>query len=144
MAENKTKPSDQSVEAFIRSFADTEQKIADSFMLIELMQKWSGHEARMWGPSIIGFGNYHYKYASGREGDMPMIGFSPRKAALTLYVNLPYSTSQDQLLQKLGKYKMGKGCIYVRRLSDLDLSVLEALVSSTLTALKQNKWPRKI
>lgn len=141
MAENKTKPTEASVEDFIRSFANSEQKIADSLRLVELMQQWSGHQARMWGPSIIGFGSYHYRYASGREGDMPLIGFSPRKDAITLYVNLPYSTSQDHLLERLGKYKMGKGCIYVKRLSDLDIGVLESLARSTIEALKSGQWP---
>lgn len=135
VAENKTKPTEASVEAFIEAFADSPQKRVDSFELLRLMKQWTGLEPKMWGPSIIGFGIYHYRSPSGHEGDMPLIGFSPRKAALTLYVNIPYSTHQDDLLQRLGKYKTGKGCIYVKRLSDLDLTVLEALAMSTIETL---------
>lgn len=136
MAENKTKPTEASVEVFIEAFADSPQKKDDSMKLLRLMQQWTGEEPRMWGPSIIGFGIHHYKYTSGHEGDMPLVGFSPRKAALTLYVNIPFSTHQDDLLQKLGKYKMSKSCIYVKRLSDIDLNVLEALIKSTLAYIR--------
>ncbi|MBK9292121.1 MAG: DUF1801 domain-containing protein [Bacteroidetes bacterium] len=139
MAENKTKPTGANVSAFIEAFADSAQKKADSHALVKLMQIWSGHEPVMWGPSIIGFGTYHYRYASGHEGDMPLVAFSPRKAALTLYVNIPYNNFQDELLQKLGKFKMGKGCIYIKKLADIDLNVLEALVRSTIAFLQAEK-----
>lgn len=126
MAKNKTAETEVKVTDFIHSFVDNDQKKADSFRLIELMQEWSGFKAKMWGPSIIGFGSYHYKYASGHEGDAPMIGFSPRKAAFSLYV---YSAREDNkhLLDNLGKFKITKGCIYIKKLSDIDISVLEKM-----------------
>lgn len=126
MAKNKTTATQVSVADFIHSFVDNDQKKADSFQLIQLMQEWSGFEPKMWGPSIIGFGSYHYKYASGHEGDAPMIGFSPRKAAFSLYV---YSPREDNkhLLDNFGKFKITKGCIYIKKLSDIDVSVLEKM-----------------
>ena len=106
MAKTKTTYTGENVSDFINSYVDNEQKKADSFRLIELMQEWSNAEPKMWGPTIIGFGNYHYKYASGHEGDAPVIGFSPRKAAFSLYV---YSDTERSklLLAELGKFKMG-------------------------------------
>lgn len=126
MAKNKTTETQVSVNDFIHFFVDNDQKKADSFQLIKLMQEWSGFEAKMWGPTIIGFGSYHYKYASGHEGDAPMIGFSPRKAAFSLYV---YSPREDNkhLLDNFGKFKITKGCIYIKKLSDIDVSVLEKM-----------------
>ena len=127
---NKTNETEVGVIDFINSFVDNEQKKQDSFTLIELMKKWSGFEPKMWGPTIVGFGSYHYKYASGHEGDSMIIGFSPRKNEFSLYVVAPdkdYSSHID----KLGKYKMGKACIYFKKLSDLDLSVLEAICKET-------------
>jgi Domain of unknown function (DU1801) len=126
MAKTKTTYTGQDVIDFVNSYVDNEQKKADSFRLIELMQEWSDSEPKMWGPSIIGFGNYHYKYASGHEGDAPVLGFSPRKAALTFYV---YSDSERSklVLADLGKFKMSKACIYVKKLSDINLSVLKEL-----------------
>lgn len=126
MATNKTTYTDASVTDFINSFVDSEQKKADSFHLIALMTEWSGFEPKMWGPTIIGFGNYHYKYASGHEGDAPIIGFSPRKAALSLYV-FSATDESKRLLQDLGKFKMGKACIYVKKLSDINLTTLAEL-----------------
>ena len=131
MAKNKTSETNKNVKDFINEFADTEQKKTDSFELIELMKKITGYEARMWGPSIIGFGKYHYKYASGHEGDAPLMGFSPRKAAISLYV----FTGLDEhkhLLNGLGKFKMGKVCIYIKRLSDIDRQKLNVLMTETL------------
>ena len=131
MAKNKTSETNKNVKDFINEFADTEQKKTDSFELIELMKKITGYEARMWGPSIIGFGKYHYKYASGHEGDAPLMGFSPRKAAISLYV----FTGLDEhkhLLNGLGKFKMGKVCIYIKRLSDIDRQKLKVLMTETL------------
>lgn len=118
MAELKTKETDADVNEFIDSFANTEQKKLDSYELVNLMEKVSGHKPRMWGPSIIGFGKYHYKSdRSSQEGDWPLIGFSPRKAALTLYVCMyEGSEEQDELLSKLGKFKKGGGCLYVKKL----------------------------
>lgn len=140
MAKNKTAPTSLSVTDFINA-VDDEQKRKDSFDLVALMRSISGNEPKMWGPSIIGFGSYHYKYASGHEGDAPLIGFSPRKAAISLYV----FTGLDQhkhLLNSLGKFKMGKACIYVKRLSDIDQSQLKALMKETIAYL-QSKYGQK-
>ena len=140
MAKNKTAPTSLSVTDFINA-VDDEQKRKDSFDLVTLMRSISGNEPKMWGPSIIGFGSYHYKYASGHEGDAPLIGFSPRKAAISLYV----FTGLDQhkhLLNSLGKFKMGKACIYVKRLSDIDQGQLKALMKETIAYL-QSKYGQK-
>ena len=134
---NKTAETEVSVADFINSFVDNEQKKKDSYRLIELMQEWSGFEPKMWGPTIIGFGNYHYKYASGHEGDSPLIGFSPRKAAFSLYVT---ATGHDnkKLLGELGKYKMSKACIYFKKLADLNIDTLEKLSKATINFVKEN------
>ena len=129
---NKTAETDVDVVDFINSFVDKEPKKQDSFRLIDLMRKWSGCEPRMWGPTIIGFGNYHYKYASGHEGDAPLIGFSPRKAEFSLYVIAP-DNDNKKLLKDLGKYKMGKACIYFKKLDDLNLDTLEKLSKATIS-----------
>ena len=137
MDEIKTKVHNGDVVEFIHSFADTEKKIEDALQLLDFMKKVTGFEAKMWGPSIIGFGKYHYKSdRSKQEGDWPLVGFSPRKAAISLYV---YSgcEGQDELLQQLGKYKMGKGCIYVKKLSDINLEALEGLVLSSISFLQE-------
>jgi hypothetical protein len=134
---NKTAYTELNVIDFIHSFVDKEQKKQDSFRLIELMTEWSGFEPKMWGPSIIGFGSYHYKYASGHEGDAPLIGFSPRKPETVLYVNAP-GNDDKKLLDQLGKYKMGKSCIYFKRLDDLNLETLENLSKSTIKYVKEN------
>lgn len=126
MAKNKTTYTGKSVTDFINSFVDNEQKKADSLQLIKLLQEWSASKPEMYGPSIIGFGNYHYKYASGHEGDAPVLAFSPRKAALTLYVYSNTAKSK-KLLSALGKFKMSKSCIYVKKLSDINLPVLKEL-----------------
>lgn len=139
MSEIKTKVSDQSVSDFIHSFADTEQKRNDSFKLIKIMEKVTGCEAKMWGASIIGFGSYHYKSErSAQKGDWPLVGFSPRKAAISLYV---YSDTPEQkvLLDTLGKYKMGKSCIYIKKLSDINETVLQSMMLATIQFLK-NKY----
>ncbi len=138
MAKNKTQTTDANVEDFINSFADTEQKKKDSFELIELMKNISGHEPKMYGPSIIGFGNYHYKYESGHEGDAPLIGFSPRKSAISLYVFTGYlgHSEQEEMLKELGKFKMGKACIYVKKMSDINQDVLKKLMKSTIEFLE--------
>jgi len=136
MAKNKTAATNKNVIDFITEFAENEQRQKDSYELLELMQKVSGHKAKMWGPSIIGFGSYHYKYASGHEGDAPLVGFSPRKAAISLYV----FTGLDEhkhLLGELGKFKMGKACIYVKKLSDIDRKKLTAVIKETMKYLKK-------
>lgn len=128
---NKTTETDADVTDFINTYVDNEQKKADSFRLIELMKNWSGFEPKMWGPTMIGFGSYHYKYASGHEGDALIIGFSPRKPEFSLYVSAPGDDNKN-LIENLGKFKMGKACIYVKRLSDIDLDVLEKLCKATI------------
>lgn len=136
-SKNKTTYTDENVTDFINSFVDKDQKKQDSFRLIDFMREWSGFEPRMWGPTIIGFGNYHYKYASGHEGDAPMIGFSPRKTEFSLYVIVPGDENKD-LLGKLGKYKMGKACIYFKKLDDLNLDTLEKISKATLKYISAN------
>jgi hypothetical protein len=138
---NKTAETDADVVQFINSFVEDDQKRADSFKLIELMKKWSGFEPRMWGPSIIGFGSYHYKYASGREGDAPLIGFSPRKKEFSLYVFAP-DDENKRLLDELGKYRISKACIYVKRLNDIDLTTLEKLCKATIKFVTDRYPPR--
>jgi hypothetical protein len=142
MGELKTKPTDEDVLAFIQSFANTEQKKVDSLVLLRLMQELSGFEPKMWGPSIIGFGSYHYKSErSSQEGDWPLIGFSPRKAAISLYVYTGVP-EQAHLLEGLGKYTMGAACIYVKKLSDIKLPVLENLIKATLAYMRE-KYPAR-
>lgn len=137
MAKNKTAETEIKVIDFINSFVDNDQKKADSFQLIELMQKWTGSEPKMWGPTIIGFGSYHYKYESGHEGDAPIIGFSPRKAEFSLYVYSPTDASK-LLLNDLGKYKMGKSCIYVKKLSDINLEILKKLSDESIAHVNKH------
>ncbi len=137
MAKNKTAETAINVSDFINSFVDNEQKKLDSFQLIELMSKWSGFPPKMWGPSIIGFGKYHYKYTSGHEGDAPLIGFSPRKAAFSLYV---FSSTEEnkQLLNDLGKFKINKACIYVKKLADINIAALETLCRTSIEYLHEH------
>ncbi len=136
MAELKTKQTKASVSEFIKAFADSEQKRQDSFELLKLMQDFTGHKPKMWGPSIIGFGSYHYKSERSRqEGDWPLIGFSPRKAAISLYVYTG-AKEHEYLLQGLGKFKMGKACIYVKKLSDINLDALKKLMKTTIDYLQ--------
>lgn len=132
---NKTTETEINVTDFINSYVDNDQKKIDSFQLVELMSKWSGKKPKMWGPTIIGFGSYHYKYASGHEGDSMLIGFSPRKVAFSLYITTPTPENQE-LLDQLGKFKMGKACIYVKKLSDLNLEILEQICRATIENLK--------
>lgn len=134
MAEIKTKPTVASVHDFILEFANSEQKQKDSFELVKLMRKATGEEPKMWGPSIIGFGSYHYKSERSRqEGDWLIIGFSPRKSAISLYV---YSEQGKELLTDLGKFKMGKACIYIKKLSDINVETLQKLMAVTINSLK--------
>ena len=128
---NKTTETDVNVIDFINSFVDNEQEKQDSFLLVDLMCDWSGCEPKMWGPTMIGFGRYHYKYVSGHEGDAMLIGFSPRKAEFSLYVCAPGNDNRI-LLCDLGKYRMGKACIYFKKLADLNLDALEKLSKATI------------
>ena len=134
MADNKTRPTQLSVTMFIDALTDPTRR-ADAKELVKLMQKAAGEKPKLWGPSIIGFGSYHYKYDSGREGDMPLIGFSPRKAATVLYIMSGLSDS-EALLARLGKHTTGKGCLYIRKLADVDQGVLEALIVKSVAAMR--------
>jgi hypothetical protein len=139
MAEIKTKQHDADVHEFINTFADSDQKRKDGLEILKLMQDFTGYEPKMWGPTMIGFGSYHYKSEkSSQEGDWPLVGFSPRKAAISLYV---YSgcAGQEELLKELGKFKMGKGCIYVKKLSDINQDTLKQLMKTTIEFL-QSKY----
>jgi hypothetical protein len=132
MADNKTKPTKLSVAAFIDALTHPVRR-SDAKALIKVMQKAAGEKPRMWGPSIIGFGSYHYKYESGREGDMPVVAFSPRKAATVLY-GVTGSDQATALLAKLGKHSTGKGCLYIKKLADVDQPTLEAMIVRSLAA----------
>jgi hypothetical protein len=132
MAENKTKATKLSVARFIDALTDPARR-ADAKVLVKLMQSAAGEKPKMWGPSIIGFGSYHYKYESGREGDMPVVAFSPRKTATVLYGITGFGGAAA-LLAKLGSHTTGKGCLYIKNLADVDQHVLEALVVKSLAA----------
>lgn len=127
--ELKTKVNDASVVDFLNK-VESEQKKADAFVLLDLFTEITKEEAKMWGGSIIGFGQYHYKYASGQEGDWMRVGFSPRKANLTLYILCYNQNNFQELLDKLGKYKAGKGCLYINKLADVDIAVLKQLIDA--------------
>jgi hypothetical protein len=134
MAANKTQPTELSVAAFIDQLADPAQR-ADAQALVKLLQKATGEKPKMWGPAIIGFGAYHYKYESGREGDMPLVAFSPRKAATVLY-NFTGFEGADPLLAKLGKHTLGKACLNIKRLTDVDAAVLKELAIRAAAAVR--------
>jgi hypothetical protein len=133
VAENRTRETDASVEAFIAGIADPQQQ-ADARTLITLLGEITGHEPRMWGPSIVGFDAYHYRYASGREGDMAAASFSPRAQNLTLYLLDGVEAHRDELAV-LGKHRTGKGCLYIRRLADVDLDVLRSVVARSYASI---------
>jgi len=133
MAKNKTTETAKSVIEFVNTIESDTQR-ADSFKLIEVMQKVSGQEPKMWGPNIIGFGSYHYKYSTGHEGDAPLIGFSPRKAAISLYV-FTGAEEHQQLLDGLGKFNMGKACIYIKKLSDINHDKFQVMMEETMKFL---------
>jgi hypothetical protein len=135
----KTQTTQANVLDFINSFANTEQKRQDSMELLKLMQQTTGFEPKMWGPSIIGFGNYYYKYSSGHQGNAPLIGFSPRKAAISLYVFTGLE-EHKYLLEGLGKFKIGKACIYSSKLSDINRERLILIMQQTIAYL-QEKYP---
>jgi hypothetical protein len=135
MAELKTKKTDASVEEFLRGIADPQQQ-EDSFTVLELMKEVTKAQPKMWGSSVIGFGNYRCKYDSGRELDWFLTGFSPRKGKLTLYI-MSGLDDRDELLRKLGKYKTGKSCLYIKRLEDIDLPTLRKLVQRSVQSLSK-------
>jgi len=134
MAKNKTIATSQSVEQFISKVED-ETKRDDSYELIKIFKSATGEEAKMWGPSIIGFGSYHYKYESGHEGDACLTGFSPRKSAIVLYIM--NFEGKDELLTKLGKLKPSKGCIYIKKLEDINVTVLKNMIDGSVKYLKK-------
>ena len=138
-SENKTQPTETDPEAFI---AAVEHKVrrADALVLLEMMRRLSGEEPRMWGPSIIGFGDYHYKYESGREGDFMRTGFSPRKSGQVIYI-MPGYANYTLILDRLGKFKEGKSCLYITKLADVDMDVLEELIQAGLDDMAR-KYPR--
>ncbi|WJS94327.1 DUF1801 domain-containing protein [Flavobacterium johnsoniae] len=126
MAKNKTTETESSVIDFINAVEDDKKK-NDAFELLKIIQETTGIEPKMWGPSIIGFGSYHYKYDSGHEGDAPLAGFSPRKAATTVYFYLP-EKEREELLPKLGKHTSSKACIYIKKLTDIDIEILKKII----------------
>lgn len=134
MAGNKTKPTEVSVTAFIDALPD-EGKRTDAKALMRLMEAVTGEKPKMWGPSIIGFGSYHYTYESGREGDMPLTGFSPRKPAFVIYNAIGF-TGSEELLAKLGRHTTGKGCLYIKKLTDIDTEVLNEMVAKSVAAVR--------
>ncbi|QCK16795.1 DUF1801 domain-containing protein [Mangrovivirga cuniculi] len=135
MAELKTKPTNQSIEEFIDSIDHNKRK-EDSKVLLEIMKEQTGLEPKIWGENIIGFGEYHYKYDSGREGDWFMTGFSPRKQNMSIYIMTGFSKYQD-LLEKLGKHRTGSSCLYINKLEDIDIQVLTKLISESFKAMKK-------
>jgi Domain of unknown function (DU1801) len=135
MAELKTKRNKGDVEAFLNSVSN-EKKRQDSFTILELMKQVTGEQPEMWGESIVGFGSYHYKYESGREGDWFMTGFSPRKQNLTLYIMSGFG-EYDHLLGQLGKYKTGKSCLYINKIDDIDQDVLKELVKKSVEHMEE-------
>lgn len=138
MAELKTTINDNSVIDFLDSIED-QSKRDFAYKILRLMKKISRKQPKMWGSSIIGFGSYHYKYKSGREGDWMQVGFSPRKQAMTLYIMSGFS-KYDSLLSKLGKYKTGKSCLYIKKEEDVNFEVLEELIKNSVEYIKNKKW----
>ena len=134
MAELKTKPTNQSVKEFLNEISD-EQRRADCFQVAKIMEEITGEKPKMWGPSIVGFGSYHYKYASGHEGDAPITGFSPRKKDLTVYMMMGF-TKHAELMEKLGKHSAAKSCLYIRRLSDIHVPTLKKLIKISVKDLQ--------
>ena len=133
MAENKTKPTNQSVAEFLNNIPDAQRR-EDCRTVAKLMEEVTGSKPKMWGPSIVGFGSYHYKYASGREGDWLMTGFSPRKQDLTLYIMMGFEKRGD-LMKQLGKHRVAKSCLYIKRLSDIHLPTLKKLIEASVKDL---------
>lgn len=133
MYEQKTKETDNSVVEFIES-VDSPKKREDAYKLLDIFTETTGYEAKMWGPSIIGFGSYHYKYKTGHEGDAPLVGFSPRKAKISLYF-APGDPDRAELLEKFGKHTTGAACVYINKLADVDVEVLKALIKQSMQFL---------
>lgn len=141
MAKNKTAETDKSVIRFIDN-VESEVKRDDSYTLIELFKSLTGMEPKMWGPSIIGFDSYHYKYASGHEGDAPLAAFSPRKDSLVVYLATEFE-KREELLAQLGKHKSSKACVYIKKLDDIDIAVLKKLVKNSIRDTLKLYPPKK-
>jgi hypothetical protein len=135
MYELKTKENDNSVIEFIEA-VDSPKKREDAYRLLDIFTETTGYPAKMWGPSIIGFGSYHYKYESGHEGDAPLVGFSPRKAKVSLYFATG-DTERETLLQEFGKHTSGKACVYINKVADIDVDVLKALINQSVKFLQE-------
>ncbi|MEX0722367.1 MAG: DUF1801 domain-containing protein [Gracilimonas sp.] len=135
MAELKTKKNDASIEAYLRAIDDPQRK-KDCRKIHEMMQEVTGHEGSMWGESIVGYGSYHYKYESGREGDWMQVGFSNRKQSISVYIMSGFS-KYDALLSKLGKHKTGKSCLYINKLEDIDEQILEEMIGTSVEYIQQ-------
>lgn len=140
MYELKTKENDNSVIEFIES-VEQAKKREDAYRLLDIFTETTGYQAKMWGPSIIGFGSYHYKYPSGHEGDAPLVGFSPRKAKISLYFSTG-DPKREELLQDFGKHTTGKGCVYINKVADIDVNVLKSLIRQSIHFL-QETYPVK-
>jgi len=136
MAEAKTKPTNQSVKDFLNQIPEPERR-ADCLAIAKIMEEITGEKPQMWGPSIVGFGTYHYKYASGHEGDWPITSFSPRKKDLTLYIMVGFEKHAD-LMKQLGRHSVGKSCLYIKRLSDIDVPTLRKLIKTGIKELKDH------
>jgi len=134
MYELKTKENENSVIEFIEN-VESPRKKEDAYRLLDIFTETTGYHAKMWGPSIIGFGAYHYKYSSGHEGDAPLVGFSPRKAKISLYF-APGDSEREQLLEKFGKHTKGKGCVYINKLADVDVDILKELIVQSVQFLR--------
>ena len=141
MTELKTKPTGESVRDFLNNVSDEERR-ADCFAIAKIMEDITGEKPKMWGPSIVGFGTYHYKYASGREGDWPITSFSPRKKDLTLYIMMGFEKHAD-LMKQLGKHSVSKSCLYIKRLSDVDVPTLRKLIKTGIKELKEHTAAEK-
>ncbi|MGE7945673.1 DUF1801 domain-containing protein [Lysinibacillus sp. NPDC093688] len=135
MYELKTKETDESVIEYIEN-VDHPKKREDAYRLLDIFAEVTGYEAKMWGPSIIGFGKYHYKYKSGHEGDAPLVGFSPRKAKISLYF-APGDSERDNLLKAFGKHTTGKACVYINKLADIDVEILKSLIQRSVSFLQE-------
>jgi hypothetical protein len=138
MAELKTKPTNDSVKEFLNKVPD-EGRREDCFAVAKIMEEITGEKPKMWGPSIVGFGTHHYKYASGREGDWPVTGFSPRKKDLTLYI-MQGLDKNDELMKELGKHSAGKSCLYIKRLSDIHVPTLKKLIKESVKQVKKASY----
>jgi hypothetical protein len=135
MYELKTKENDKSVIEFIEN-VDNVKKREDAYKLLDIFTETTGYPAKMWGPSIIGFGKYHYKYKTGHEGDAPLVGFSPRKAKISLYF-APGETKREALLKDFGKHTTGKACVYINKIDDIDVDVLKELINESIKFLRE-------